>query len=158
MENFDTGIWVGLIIALGGTFAALFKRSPIRHSQIMKSADRDDLEMFRKLLRKKKVDINGYGVNGNRPLHLAAGKWAREGLLHDVLTKGAYIDIRNVYQQTPLHFAMFFNNPEGARILIDHGADVNVKDASGNTPLSIAEKNKKPILVDLLKNGGAQSL
>ena len=156
MENFDTGIWVGLIIALGGTFAALFKRSPIRYSKIMKAADRGDLDIFKRLLKKRKVDINGYGGNGNRPLHIAAGKWAREGLVLDVLTKGAFVDIRNVYQQTPLHFAISFNNPEGACILIDNGADVNAKDVSGNTPLSIAEKNKKPILVDLLKNSGVQ--
>ena len=147
----DTGFWVGIILGLGGTLKALFSRSPIRSSRIMRAAEKEDLEKFKKRIRKRKPKINDYGINGNRPLHIAAGKWANENMISEILQKGADINIRNVYGQTPLHFAADFGHQESMKILIQNGADVNAKDRAGNTPLSIAlrQKRKKPIHVNI---------
>ena len=153
-----TEIWVGLIIGLSGTFAALFRRSAIRYSKLMKAADRDDLEKFKKLLYRKKVNINGYGANGNRPLHIAAGKWAKEGLIPDILARGGVVDIRNVYKQTPLHFAVSHSKPDAVSKLIENGADVYARDANGHTPLSMALNIKNKVVIKLLLDAGAEPL
>jgi ankyrin repeat protein len=40
-------------------------------------------------------------------------------------------------------------------VLIDHGADVNAKDASGITPLHWATTNQQKKVIELLKAAGA---
>ena len=152
----DTAIWVGLIIGTGGTIIELFRRSVTKSSKLMKAAEADDLEKFKNLLGKRKIKINAYGSNGNRPLHIAAGKWGKEGLIEEILSKGAVIDIRNIYKQTPLHFAAAFGRLDAIKTLIEHGADFQAKEANGFTPLQIAEKGKKKRTIELLKSYGAE--
>lgn len=41
------------------------------------------------------------------------------------------------YGHTPLHLACRFADPKAVEILVERGADVNVRDAKGNTPLCI---------------------
>ena len=122
----------------------------------MKAAETDDLEKFKSLLKKRKVKINDYGSNGNRPLHIAAGKWGKEALIEEILSKGAIVDIRNIYKQTPLHFAAAFGRLEAIKTLIENGAETQAKDASGLTPLQIAEKGKKKKTIELLKTYGSE--
>lgn len=53
---------------------------------------------------------------------------------------------------TPLHFAVDFNRKKVVEILLQHGADVNVKDKDGFTPLHMAcQQNSKKIFT-ILKN------
>ena len=67
-------------------------------------------------------------------------------------------------KQTALHWAAGHNdNPDVARTLIAAGANVNAKDAYGQTPLQEAETvhrmrwkdNRQPI-IEMLKNAGAR--
>ena len=67
-------------------------------------------------------------------------------------------------KQTALHWAAGHNdNPDVARTLIAAGANVNAKDAYGQTPLQEAESvhrmrwkdNRQPI-IEMLKNAGAR--
>jgi ankyrin repeat protein len=44
-----------------------------------------------------------------------------------------------------------------AQLLVDHGADVNVRDGKGDTALKIATRNGYTRIVDLLKKAGAKS-
>ena len=65
------------------------------------------------------------------------------------------VNIRDSYQSTPLMWAACADeDPEGkVRILLEHGADRDITDRSGNTALSYARRNNKPAaVIDLLKN------
>jgi ankyrin repeat protein len=69
----------------------------------------------------------------------------------------------NLYESgaTPLHLAVRFDQPEVAKILLDHGADVNARSQSGMTPLMEAtSKSRRPRfdekLVKLLVARGAK--
>ena len=55
---------------------------------------------------------------------------------------------------TPLHMAAFRGNKEIAIILLDSGADVNVVDYQGSTPLFNAVNHADPELVKLLLEAG----
>lgn len=44
---------------------------------------------------------------------------------------------------------------ESARLLIEAGADINLANSSGNTPLSVAARNGHTIIVKLLLEAGA---
>jgi serine/threonine-protein phosphatase 6 regulatory ankyrin repeat subunit A len=62
-------------------------------------------------------------------------------------------DPRRVY--TPLHYAAALPTPEIARLLIEHGADVNAQDAFGTTPLLAAAGGFHLANVRLLIEHGA---
>ncbi|HEY2013561.1 MAG TPA: ankyrin repeat domain-containing protein [Bryobacteraceae bacterium] len=60
-----------------------------------------------------------------------------------LLARGAHVDARvGLGQITPLTFAAWRQDPELARLLIASGADVNVQDASGSTPLMWSALNE----------------
>ena len=64
-----------------------------------------------------------------------------------VLDNRANINAKNPRQKTPLHCAIDSWEPEGAeivRVLSAAGADIGLRDRSGRTPLSKAEKAHNP--------------
>lgn len=73
-----------------------------------------------------------------------------------MLDRGADVDAVS-YGETPLLKVANkkVNDVSLARILIDNGADVDVKDAQGNTPLYHAVMNKNKAMITLLLDNGA---
>ena len=61
------------------------------------------------------------------------------------------MDIRNVYKQTPLHFAATYGRLDAIKTLIENGADIHAKEGNGQTPLQLAEQAKKKRTIELLK-------
>ena len=47
------------------------------------------------------------------------------------------------HKDIPLHFAAQYNNTEIARLLIDYGAEINIKNDVNKTPLDLAEKGSE---------------
>ena len=47
------------------------------------------------------------------------------------------INAQDEYGQTPLHYAAHFNRIDVAKLLLEHGADPNVKDDQGWRPLEL---------------------
>jgi uncharacterized protein len=78
--------------------------------------------------------------------------------LHELLhEQPSLIDARSSDDATALHFAAFFTQPETARLLVDHGADVHaVSPTFGNvTPLHSAAADGSAEIVHLLLEAGA---
>ena len=67
----------------------------------------------------------------------------------------AGVNALDSYQQTPLMWAaMWGEDPEGkVRLLLDHGADRDLKNRDGSTALDIARLFNKPAaVIDMLEN------
>ena len=64
------------------------------------------------------------------------------------------IDVRDSEQYTPLMWAAWsVEDSEGkVRLLLDHGADRDMKNEYGRTALDLARKYKKPAVIDMLEN------
>ena len=59
---------------------------------------------------------------------------------------------------TPLHHAAEGGRKEIAELLIENGADLNVKDETlGDTPVDWAIRRKHPEMVDLLRKHGGKT-
>lgn len=60
-----------------------------------------------------------------------------------LIEKQADVNLRNYFEQTPLHAAAYNNQANLAKNLIEHGVDINARDKCGDTALSIAIENSK---------------
>lgn len=59
------------------------------------------------------------------------------------------------YISTPLHLSSYHNQLECARICFKHGAQVDSRDESGDSPFILAEKNNNYAMMQLLLDAGA---
>jgi ankyrin repeat protein len=57
---------------------------------------------------------------------------------------------------TPLHFVARGGRTEFVRLLLEHGADANVRDEFGDTPSQLASRYELPEIVELLSEYGAE--
>ena len=68
-----------------------------------------------------------------------------------LLQAGVDINLPHRNRLVVLHGAEAFGQPEMIRFLIDHGADLEIRDAYGETPISLAEKNKNYEILEYMK-------
>ncbi len=66
------------------------------------------------------------------------------------------LDSRSADGDTPLHVMNWRRDYDGARLLIEAGADVNALGDMDETPLHVAVANQDPVLVRLLLDHGAR--
>lgn len=101
-------------------------------------------------------DINKYASDGFTALGLACYFGQFEAARYLVL-KGADVNLpsRNGFNVYPLHSAVAGNYTDVSRMLIESGADVNVKQQMGVTPLHSAAQNGNLELIILLLEKGA---
>lgn len=99
--------------------------------------------------------VNDYAPDGFTPLGLACYFGQAEVARYLVL-KGADVNLpsNNGFHVHPIHSAVAGNYTDITRMLISHGALVNVKQQAGVTPLhSAAQNGNTDILILLLENG-----
>src|ERR1700712_3140378 len=99
--------------------------------------------------------VNDYAPDGFTPLGLACYFGQFEVARYLVL-KGADVNLpsNNGFHVFPLHSAAAGNYTDIARMLIENGAQVNVKQQAGATPLhSAAQNGNLELLILLLENG-----
>jgi ankyrin repeat protein len=109
------------------------------------------------LLRRNGADLDVRGRYGRNPLHAAAHSRNFEVVRILIEYHPAYIYDRSDGGSTPLHWASdgrYFK--DGIfRLLLEHGADINVQDNNGRTPLYVASLNGGLEVVRLLLELGA---
>jgi ankyrin repeat protein len=96
------------------------------------------------LLLSKGADVNAHDVGGETPLMIAIRRAAHDPIRlfgEDLVAKAAEEKTRYVSL---------------IRFLIEHGADVNVRARSGDTPLALARAARQEDVVVLLRSAGAQ--
>jgi len=103
------------------------------------------------------ADVNSKSGSGYTALHIAIGEYSRKGsyaqVVRFLLEHGANPNAQNIYRQTPLHLVAIGLGESGldnAHILLDHGADVDVEDKDGKTPLQRALARGEVEIVQLL--------
>jgi ankyrin repeat protein len=101
-------------------------------------------------------DVNLYAGDGFTPLGLACYFGHFEVARYLVL-KGADVNLpsNNGFNVFPLHSAAAGNYTDIARMLVDNGAQVNIKQQAGVTPLHSAAQNGNLELLILLLEKGA---
>jgi ankyrin repeat protein len=87
--------------------------------------------------------------HGNVALHVASSK-GNLSMASLLLSKGANLNVQDIFGNSPLHYAVDKRRKEMAEMLIKCGADINQKDFRGNTPLHIACVNNDIDIVRLL--------
>ena len=69
----------------------------------------------------------------------------------------AYVNTQQEDGKTPLHIAVIVNSIKVAKCSIENGADVNITDNYGETPLDIAINNHQEEMINLLLKYRAKS-
>ncbi|WCR54447.1 MAG: hypothetical protein PG981_001469 [Wolbachia endosymbiont of Ctenocephalides orientis wCori] len=90
----------------------------------------------------------------NAPLHIAVDQ-GYEKAVQIFLQYNACIGFTNIYECAPLHIAVTKRNIEITKLLLEKGADVNLK-ATCLTALDIAKASNSKEMVQLLMEYGAE--
>jgi len=115
-----------------------------------------------KMLIAAGADVNAKAVyktnsmKGTYPLQIAAIKGWTE-MTELLLSAGAKAVINekdDVYHYTPLHHAAEQNNKALVKVLLDNGADREIKDDKGRTPLKIAEEKGHTEIIEMIRSCG----
>ena len=93
------------------------------------------------LLLDHNADVHMHNKRGNTPLHIAAHYGNRQKYLdicRMLLERKVEVNCQNDQGSTPLLLASQFGTPDLVQLLLDHHADVDVRDVFGNTLLHCA--------------------
>ena len=113
------------------------------------------------LLLDHNADVNVHDGDGDSPLHCAALRGQLE-IARILLGLNVEINSRNEKGSTPLHLASAGNeedeegHPEVVRLLLDHGADAQAHNHSGETASEVARGPKQQEIVHLLSQHAAE--
>jgi uncharacterized protein len=110
----------------------------------------------RELVSEDPTRVNAYSVDGFQPLGLASF-FGHFDVVEYLLQSGAEVNSpsKNSQQVMPLHSSVAGQHLEVSRILLEHGADVNAKQADDFSPLHEAVQNGQVEMVQLLLLHGA---
>lgn len=113
-----------------------------QHSVLQIAVTRGHREITR-LLMKYRVNVKALHCSGKTALHFCTeGYHDSHELMTELLDSGLCInDADSINGNTPLHLAIFQNKLEIARVLVERGADLNIKNINGCTPAHLAVKS-----------------
>jgi ankyrin repeat protein len=120
----------------------------------------NNVEFWHKLYRKRynepvigdarKALIARYQLNGERLL-------VTDDIdeINDIIRDGVDVNVRDANGDTPLALAVYYNNLDKARLLLDAGADPNLK-VHGWRPVYFAQINNNRDMVRLFQQAGSR--
>ncbi len=148
--------------------AALEGNLPLAQAALEKVTDADDTDeeghtalmlasynghtAIAEALLQKGADVNLIDSRGLSALHFASsGPFVQTVEL--LLSHGALIDLPDDIEQfTPLMYAASEGHAEVVKTLLDHHADITLKDKDGDTAENFAAQNNHPEIAALLKS------
>jgi len=117
-------------------------------SPLMLAALKGHLALVKKLVERD-ADVNKTGWTA---LHYAASGGHLQ-VIDFLLENSAYIDAESPNGTTPLMMAAMYGNPESVKLLIQAGADLNVKNMVGMTALDFAVRADRQNSRELIQTG-----
>ena len=102
-----------------------------------KACEEGDLFAVKQLIEDG-ASVNAKDENGRTPLHLAAMKRGNGEILRFLLEAKADVNVQDKKGRTALHFAAENYYMFGGKLLIDYGANLELVDRNGVTPLESA--------------------
>lgn len=121
------------------------------HSEAIAAIESDDAEVLRQVIIGSSPHVGSDELGGWLVIASYLGKPATLELL---LRLDANANWQNEEGETPFSYACAYNQHESARILYEHGADINIVHPSGCTPLDIAVCQAEPAFREWLKKIG----
>ncbi|XP_053400099.1 uncharacterized protein LOC123557769 [Mercenaria mercenaria] len=104
-----------------------------------------------KVLLQGKFDFTAPDRWGRIPLINVMNQNARPIVLETMLQTHPFtVNLRDIYESTPLHYAAYSGTEEYVEVLLKHGADLNAKDALGDFPIDTAFRHGKQACWKLL--------
>lgn len=100
-----------------------------------------------RVLVKAGAHVDGADRSGQTPLHLAAAHNESLDVARALIESEADVNARDNRDETPLHYAAMWSRREMIRLLIDAGADNNLRNVDGRTPqevLSLSLRRSAP--------------
>lgn len=101
-----------------------------------------DVRQLKVLLEKYPDLANDVSTGGATPLHMCGMSGTNQLATATLIEHGADIEALDTYGFTPLHRMASNNLAEGARALLNAGADPNTKGACGSTPKVVAQQSE----------------
>ena len=108
-------------------------------------------EIAKLLLSTDGVDFNWRDCRGDTPLTLDASTGKSDAVELLLKKDGIELNARTDYDESALSQAAENGNPEIVRLLLERGAELNVQDRRGRTPLMLAEKRGHDEVVNLVQ-------
>jgi len=116
----------------------------------MLAMEKENPELIKALI-KAGIDLNITNEEGRTPLMMLALVGKNE-LVEAFIEAGADINKQDSLGQTALMLAIDkYPYPETVKILVKAGADVSIQDLNGDTAISIADRDGRKEIVELLK-------
>ena len=120
-------------------------------SVLMLAALKGYLPLVKQLVENN-ADVNKPGWT---PLHYAASG-GHVSIVEFLLEHSAYIDAESPNGSTPLMMAAMYGSPESVKVLIQAGADLNIKNQLGLTALDFAVRGNRQNSKELIETGLAR--
>jgi ankyrin repeat protein len=133
----------------------------VRHgakADVFEASALGDLETARRLVHGDRALVNAFAADGFYPLGLAAF-FGHPAIVEFLLKNGADVKqaARNAQKVTALHAGASRGGAQIVKMLLDAGADPNVKQERGFVPLHSAAANGDVAVVELLLRHGARA-